>query len=212
MPAGCFGYTVSRNNADGSFDCSKAQLANVNSSKIEAFTSDEQFLLAASSYGEMQEAWLVPNTHEGEVSQMFTITATVASASEGQGLVYGGGEYRAGASVTLSAMPNSGYEFDEWSDHDQNPVRTFVATENVTLEAKFTAQKYDLNVSVDASGGGTVSPSGTSRKAAGEQVLLEATASPGYSFARWSDDNTQAMRQYTMPAHNVSLVAYFEAE
>ena len=46
------------------------------------------------------------------------------------GVVYGGGEYYEGETVTLTATPNSGYEFVGWDDGDSNSSRTITVNDD----------------------------------------------------------------------------------
>lgn len=82
----------------------------------------------------------------------YTISASVDPA--GGGTVSGAGNYNHGASVSLTATPNSGYAFVGWYDSggsskisNDNPL-TFTATQNRTLVAKFTPV-YTVEVEYD---------------------------------------------------------------
>ena len=65
----------------------------------------------------------------------YTVSATSTDAS--MGTVSGGGTYKHGATVTLTATPKSGYKFVKWSDGTTKNPYTFTATKNVTLTANF---------------------------------------------------------------------------
>lgn len=62
---------------------------------------------------------------------------TVSLTAGAGGSVSGGGTYTYGSSVTISATPDAGYEFEQWSDGDTNATRTITVTGNVTLSASF---------------------------------------------------------------------------
>ena len=47
-------------------------------------------------------------------------------------------EFPAGSTIELEATPAKGYEFQEWSDGNQNASRSIVLDNNTTLEAEFT--------------------------------------------------------------------------
>ena len=64
----------------------------------------------------------------------YDVTVT---ASEG-GSVTGGGQYLHGEEVTLTAVPEEGYEFAGWSDGTNDNPYTFTAKGNVELTATFT--------------------------------------------------------------------------
>lgn len=64
-------------------------------------------------------------------------TITVTSANTTMGTVSGGGIYKDGTEVTLTATPKSGYRFVKWSDGATANPYTFKATKDVTLTANF---------------------------------------------------------------------------
>ncbi|MFW5725033.1 MAG: InlB B-repeat-containing protein, partial [Bacteroidota bacterium] len=79
------------------------------------------------------------------ISQTELYTLTLEVFPEGAGTAEGGGSYEAGTEITLSATPNPGYVFLNWSESDFeiSTEPTFVFTmpaEDVTLEAIFTAE------------------------------------------------------------------------
>ena len=70
-----------------------------------------------------------------EATQTITVTVTVNDTN--MGTVSGAGVYHVGETVTLEAVAKEGYHFVRWSDGNTNALRTFTATEDVTLEAIF---------------------------------------------------------------------------
>ena len=50
---------------------------------------------------------------------------------------------------------------------------------------------------------------GSGEYEAGAQITIEAHANEGYRFVRWSDGETEALRQITVTS-DLTLVAYFE--
>ena len=60
-----------------------------------------------------------PNTPPSQIIKQYTLTA---SAGDG-GAVSGGGTFSSGTQLTLTATPNSGYSFSEWSNGStSNPL------------------------------------------------------------------------------------------
>src|SRR5690606_36793135 len=53
------------------------------------------------------------------------------------GSVSGGGTYEEGQSVTLSAMPQSGWTFVKWSNDATDNPYSFTASESLTISAIF---------------------------------------------------------------------------
>ena len=87
------------------------------------------------------------------------ITAT-ANPTEG-GTVSGGGVYELDESCTLTATPNTGYTFTNWTKDSQvvstDATYTFTVTENATYTATFTAiPQYTVNIAPNPVEGGTV--------------------------------------------------------
>ncbi len=66
-----------------------------------------------------------------------TITITASSANKTMGTVTGGGPYLPGTTVTLTAKPAIGYEFQNWSDGTTENPYVFTASENKELVANF---------------------------------------------------------------------------
>ena len=60
------------------------------------------------------------------------------------GTVTGGGTYNEGSIVTITARPNAGYLFSQWSDGDTNASRTITVTEDATFVATF-----EVDVAID---------------------------------------------------------------
>ncbi len=73
----------------------------------------------------------------GEEKAEYTITANVNDAT--MGTVTGGGVYEDGATCTLTATPNEGYAFANWSDGVETNPRTITVTKDETYTANFVA-------------------------------------------------------------------------
>lgn len=77
----------------------------------------------------------------GGSSTNYTIT-TLANSST-KGTVAGGGSYASGTSVTLTALPKSGYRFDHWQDGNKTNPRTITVTNNSSYTAYFVSGSSD---------------------------------------------------------------------
>ena len=75
-------------------------------------------------------------------SQTFTLTTT---CNPMHGYVDGSGNYLAGTSVTVTATPYEGYEFDHWNDNVTDNPRTVTVNDNMTLVAFFKATGVNEN-------------------------------------------------------------------
>ena len=152
----------------------------------------------------------VPNQNQSSYS-----VAVSASPSAG-GTVAGGGTFASGSSDTVTATPNSGYTFANWTENgtvvSTAASYTFTLTANRNLVANFTVNpvNYTIALSASPSAGGTVSGSGTFT--AGTSRTVTATANSGYTFANWTENGTvvSTAASYTFTLNgNRNLVANF---
>jgi len=105
------------------------------------------------------------------------------------------GNFDAGSSVTITAIPAQGYRFNRWegSTSSTSKVLNIGMDNNKTLTAFFT-RVYNLNLSVNPNGSGSIAsnPASTSLDD-GSTVTLSATANFPYVFSNWTGtDNDTA--------------------
>lgn len=147
-----------------------------------------------------------------------------ASLAEG-GTVRGGGTYRHGASVTVTAAPNDGYRFVEWLLNGTQVSTTvsysFTASANQTYTAIFekeedpptppTPVSYTISVSASPVVGGSVTGGGSYQE--NTSATVTANANEGYTFTKWTEDgsevSTDINHTFTV-AKDRTLVAVFE--
>lgn len=155
-------------------------------------------------------------------------TVTVAADDNNKGTVAGGGSYCENSEVTVTATPNPGYNFVNWTDNNNsnavvstNASYTFTLTANVSYRANFAACEgaaVTVNVNDEDMGSAT----GEGSYCAGVQVDLEATPKSGYRFVNWTvpsgsaslDNVNNASAHFTMsnPAAAVTVQANFEVD
>ena len=82
--------------------------------------------------------------------EAITYTISATSNDETMGTVLGSGEYAAGATVTLTAVANSGYHFVRWSDGTTDDHYIFTAEADVELVAYFEADPTGIEDAEDA--------------------------------------------------------------
>ena len=114
-------------------------------------------------------------------------TLTVLSADETMGTVTGGGDYDYNTVHTITAIPNEGYKFVEWNDHNTNASREVTVTANRTYTATFdydianyTVKHWKQNIANDEYTevtGDAYVDSGT----IGEQTAAVANTYPGFT-------------------------------
>ena len=119
-----------------------------------------------------------------------TFTVTAASADEAKGTVTGGGEYREGTNATLTATPNTGYNFTKWSDEATDNPYTFAVNGDVTLTAQFDAINY--NLSYELAGGAVATENPASYTIESEAITLNNPTKTGYDFAGWTGTDLTA--------------------
>ena len=153
-----------------------------------------------------------------------TYTIGVNASPVEYGTVTGGGDYQEGAPVTITATPNTGYQFKEWQleGHQISTTAsyTFTASADQTFVAIFEKQSdtpkpptpstYTISVSSSPAAGGSVSGGGSYQ--GGASVTVTATANTGYRFTGWTESGSQVSTssRYTFTVGaNRTLVAGF---
>lgn len=69
---------------------------------------------------------------------------TLTAEPEEMGTVTGAGLYAQGTEVEISATPNTGYHFVNWSDENTEATRTITLTKDTTLTATFAPNLYAI--------------------------------------------------------------------
>lgn len=113
----------------------------------------------------------------------YNITASVSPSNSGT--VNGAGSYSAGQSCTLTAIPNSGYTFLNWTKNNvvvsTDASYTFTVAENASYKANFsTTTNYQIAVTASAGGSAYI---GTSPSPASVTKSIDLSAQ-GYSNAQ----------------------------
>ena len=142
-------------------------------------------------------------------TQQYTITTNVTPA--GSGTVTGGGTYPYGATATLTATPNSGFEFLQWSDGSLQNPRVITVTGDATYTALFTngtGELYTLIVTANFPLLGQVFGGGT--YPAGSVVEISAYPNTYARFVKWDDGSTENPRTVIVNS-DMEFVAEFVA-
>ena len=145
--------------------------------------------------------------------QAYVIYAEVEP--ENSGTVTGAGGYDYGQECTLTAAPNTGYDFQKWTKGgttvSTNASVTFTVTETATYKAHFKIKSYSIGVSAQPTNGGTVEGGGTYEH--GQSCRVTATPAEGFAFTNWTDDGevVSEIAEYTFTVtSNRNLVANFK--
>ncbi len=117
-------------------------------------------------------------------------TLTVASPSEAQGSVIGGGNFSHGETASISANPATGYVFSSWTGSEVADPMTGSTTVNVlssqTITANFSLASHQVVLLSHPDGAGVVEGAGSF--AHGSDANLMATPNEGYVFSHWSGE------------------------
>lgn len=161
-------------------------------------------LTAVAEYGYHFSQWsdgVTDNPRTITVQNSATYTAqfeinsyilTVQSSNPAIGTTSGGGSYNYLTPVNITANPNAGYHFTQWSDGNTDNPRLVSVTQNATYTAQFATNSYAVSVQSSNTNMGSVSGSGTYNH--NSTATLTATAYYGYHFVQWQDGNTQNPR------------------
>jgi uncharacterized repeat protein (TIGR02543 family) len=149
------------------------------------------------TYGEVEDYTVTINTtgllHELTVNTVGQGSVTLDPA---------GGSYPYGTEVTLTAVPDAGWQFDGWSGDlsgTTNPA-TITMDDDKTVTATFsevTVPQYTLTVNTVGNGSVTLDPPGGTYNE-GTVVTLTAAADSGWQFDNWSGDLTGSTNPATI--------------
>ncbi|MBQ9472780.1 MAG: fibronectin type III domain-containing protein [Bacteroidales bacterium] len=142
------------------------------------------------------------------------------SADTVRGFTFGDTIVQAGSTVTITAVPRTGYMFVAWQDGSTANPRVVDVSADAIYTASFANALYRVRVDYDTSRGAvtlaTPTATGTTLRVGsgfygyGDTVSLTATAASGYRFESWDDASTSATRLFRVEGDTV-LVASFVA-
>lgn len=134
-----------------------------------------------------------------------------------------GGDYHAGETISLLAVPDDGYQFGGWIFNGgagyaalgkSTSAQLTMPESDATVSAKFSLVRYTLSIEQPAAGGSIAGTAG--KYAPGSGVSLTAAPSAGYVLVRWlvnggesSALGTASSVTYRMTEHDVTISAEF---
>ena len=129
-------------------------------------------------------------TKDTTVKPVFSINSyTISLSSDGNGSVEGAGDYNYSSTATVTASPNTGYYFVNWTDEDGDEVSTsatysFTVSGARSLKANFALKSYTIGVTAGDNG----SVTGKGIYYYGESITVKAKPETGYHFVNWTID------------------------
>lgn len=157
---------------------------------------------------ENNNIYCIPITVEG------LVTLNLSSVPANGGITTGSGSYQSGQTVFISATPESGYIFANWSENGNILSSTqsyaLTLTSDRNIQANFTPQQSIITTYSNPSGAGQTSGDGS--YLSGLSATVSATANPGWQFSNWTENgtivSTSANYSFTV-AGNRTLFASF---
>ena len=153
------------------------------------------------------------------------ITMTIASADLTMGTtnpVPGTYTYQVGDTITVTAVPNTGYSFDYWvlsmgALTDTITLSTYtgvvpaiVAGATFNLVAHFTPAQFNVTLATaDVTMGTTIPAPGTYSYYPGDTLTIAAVPATNCHFVQWNDGDTNATRLITVTG-NATYTATFD--
>ncbi|MDZ7740553.1 MAG: T9SS type A sorting domain-containing protein [Bacteroidota bacterium] len=144
-------------------------------------SSDSAFMFTMTSYDISLTANYIPNDYY----------LTLLVEPPGTGLTSGMGMYFVDDTVTITATPVTGYQFDYWHDGDSvvstEPEYTFTMPgHDDTLTAFFSVQVFTINAEPNNPEHGSVEGGGDYEY--GDTATLTATPEDGFNFIVWTEE------------------------
>lgn len=133
------------------------------------------------------------------------------------GTMTGAGEYSAGTQITIAADINSDYAFNCWYiKQDGYDIPLTVGSKSYTFECvgdtlctlSLENRKDYKTISLSSNDVSMGVVSGAGSYKIGTQITIDASPNSGYSFVKWSDDDTSPSRTFIVE-DDVTLIAYF---
>ena len=121
----------------------------------------------------------------------YTVSVTTNTCSEPQTYTIPEGEQ-----MVLYAHPKTGYTFSQWSDGNTDNPRIVTIMDDVSYMAEFLATPVLTTHEVTVYAHGCTSK--VIKVVEGEQMVLHAHSTKGYTFSQWSDGNTENPRIVTI--------------
>jgi hypothetical protein len=138
-------YTITWQNEDGSLiDQTTVEYGVVPTHAEPTKEATEEYTYTFTGWTPAVVAVTGDATYTATFSSVVNVYTISVSAVNGQ--VIGGGEYQYGATIDLTAIPNEGYVFDQWSDGVKDNPRTITVTGDAEYTALFTSTEGFENI------------------------------------------------------------------
>ena len=182
------------------FDITNGEIGNSGLSAYEIYIKYNQ------DYNKTEEEWL-DDLINGKLSNknLYTINYVV------DGNIYDSNEIEFGHKAKKPEDPvKVGYTFDGWYLEDEKwSFIGYIVTEDLTLNARWIVNNYNLLLDVNNDKAGSVVGAGNYEY--NSIVVIQALTNPGYTFEGWYKNNEfvsiDSSYQFNMPADNITFEA-----
>gem|GEM_PF-1686072 len=132
------------------------------------------------------------------------VTVTVNASPSALGTAAGGGTYWSGDTITLTATPEYGFRFVNWSDgHTENPYSYIVGNVDASVTAYFDTTSFSVSITANHPAMGNLTGGGNGIYKYLRTLNFSAQPHEGYIFAGWSDGVTNPNRTVTVTRDTV---------
>ncbi len=152
-------------------------------------TPNEGYQFVQWSDGSTENPRSLTVTSDINIFAEFEIMTFEVTANAENGTIDGAGYYTYGSEVTLTATPNEGYQFVQWSDGSTENPRSLTVTSDINISAEFEIMTFEVTTNAE---NGTID--GAGYYTYGSEVTLTATPNEGYEFVAWGDGETENPR------------------
>ena len=156
--------------------------------------------------GTLEAYKMATNWDKYKLEYQNTATLALEVANKIGGSVTTNREYDCVVDATITAAPDYGYHFVQWTDGNTNNPRDIVITQDTTFVAQFAKNTYCISLQPDQAEHGSVSGAGTFDYLDSKQIAAQANY--GYRFTQWSDGVADNPRTIVL-TQDTSFVAQF---
>ena len=172
-------------------------------------TTNEAALITENSYPSDG----TENTGSDYATLLHTISGT-ANPPEG-GIVIGGGKFLHTGFTGLTAIENPGYTFSRWTENGvevgtNRLLMVYFITADHHYVAEFVKQTFTIDAIASPAEGGTID--GTGIVEYGDSAALTATANPGYTFSKWTENGIDVGNDATLTIDHITADHTYIAE
>ena len=140
-------------------------------------------------------------------------TISLLANSSKYGYVEGSGIYKQDTTITITAIPNKGYQFNQWSDGNTDNPRQVIVTQDSVFTAIFGVKMCSWLVeSNDLEMGAVITNFNNEYYQYGTQITVEASPNSGYKFVKWNDGKKFNPYKFSILDDKYLLAIFMEEE